>query len=61
MSKINTFNTPVDTSKETMGNYYVNLYKNDLFVEGRHYEWFSGNSMMDEVRHLKSIGYTVEW
>lgn len=63
MSKIHTFKKPVDLSKESIGNYYVNLYnaKTDKFVEGRHYEGFSGNAMMEEVRDLKREGYRVEW
>jgi hypothetical protein len=61
MSKIHRFNHPVDLSKESIGNYYANLYKDGKFVEGRHYEMYSGNDMMDESKHLRSIGYTVEW
>lgn len=61
MSKIHTFNTPVDLTRESIGNYYVNLYKDGKFVEGRHYEMYSGTAMMDEVHYLKQRGYTVEW
>jgi hypothetical protein len=61
MAKIHRFNHPVDLSKESIGNYYANLYKDGKFAEGRHYEMYSGNDMMDEAKHLRSIGYTVEW
>ena len=61
MAKVHRFNTPVDLTQESIGNYYANLYKDDKFVEGRHYEMFSGNAMMDEVHYLKQIGYKVEW
>ena len=63
MAKIHKFNSPVDLSKESIGNYYVNLYDSETgeFVEGRHYEMFSGNIMMDEVKHLKNLGFKVEW
>jgi hypothetical protein len=63
MAQIHKFNSPVDISKESIGNYYVNLYDFETgeFVEGRHYEMYSGNAMMDEVKDLKRIGYRVEW
>ena len=63
MAKIHTFKTPVDLSKESIGNYYVNIYNGESgeFVEGRHYEMFSGNAMMDEVKDLRHMGYKVEW
>ena len=63
MSKIRKFKKPVDLSKESIGNYYANLYnvKTGEFVEGRHYEGFSGNAMMEEVRDLKQEGYRVDW
>jgi hypothetical protein len=61
MAKIHYFNTPVDLAKESIGNYYANLYKDGKFVEGRHYEMYSGNAMMDEVKFLRGCGYTVEW
>ena len=62
MSKIITFNTPVDVTKETFGNYFVNLYMGDEFIEGRNYKGYSGNEMMNEVSELKNIdGFTVEW
>lgn len=63
MAQIHKFNSPVDLSKESIGNYYVNLYDSETgeFVEGRHYEMFSGNMIMDEVKHLKNSGFKVEW
>jgi len=66
MSKIITFNTPVDVIDnqlvETFGEYLVNLYKGDEFIEARHYKGYSGNEMMNEVSELKNIdGFTVEW
>jgi len=63
MAQIHKFNSPVVLSKESIGNYYVNLYDSETgeFVEGRHYEMFSGNIMMDEVKHLKNLGFKVEW
>ena len=63
MAQIHKFNSPVDLSKESIGNYYANLYNSETgeFVEGRHYEMFSGNAMMDEVKGLKQLGYRVEW
>lgn len=63
MSKIHIFNTPVDLTQESIGNYYANLYNKETgeFVEGRHYEMYSGNAMMDEVSWLKQEGYRVEW
>ena len=63
MSKIHHFKTPVDLSKESIGNYYANLYNAETgkFVEGRHYEGFSGNDMMEVVSYLKRQGYRVEW
>ena len=63
MAKVHRFNTPVDLSQERIGNYYANLYdaKTGKFVEGRHYEKFSGAAMMDEVYDLKRMGYKVEW
>lgn len=61
MAKIHTFKTPVDINNESIANYYANLYKNGIFVEGRHYEMYSGTSMMDEIYYLKRLGYTVEW
>ena len=63
MAQIHKFNSPVDLNKESIGNYYVNLYDSETgeFVEGRHYEMFSGNMIMDEVKHLKNLGFKVEW
>lgn len=63
MAQIHKFNSPVDLSKESIGNYYVNLYDSETgeFVEGRHYEMFSGNMIMDEVKQLKNLGFKVEW
>lgn len=63
MAKIHTFTHPVDLSQESIGNYYANLYNKETgeFVEGRHYEMYSGNAMMDEVYDLKQMGYRVEW
>jgi len=63
MAKIHRFNTPVDLTKESIGNYYANLYdaKTGEFVEGRHYEMYSGNAMMDEAKDLRQMGYKVEW
>jgi hypothetical protein len=61
MAKIHRFDTPVDITKESIGNYYANLYKDGKFVEGRHYEMYSGNAMMDEAKDLRQMGYKVEW
>lgn len=63
MAKIHKFNQPVDLSKESIGNYYMNLYdaKTGEFVEGRLYEMYSGNAMMDEAKYLRRMGYRVEW
>ena len=62
MAKIHIFNTPLDVDKETMGNYFVNIYDSTgEFVESRHYEWFTGTEMMDEIKDLKKEGYCVEW
>ena len=63
MAKIHRFNHTVDLSKESIGNYYMNLYdaKTGKFVEGRHYEMYSGNAMMDEARDLRRLGYKTEW
>lgn len=63
MAKIHHFETPVDLTKESIGNYYMNLYdaKTGEFVEGRHYEMFSGTAMMDEAYELRQCGYRVEW
>lgn len=63
MAKIHKFNSPVDLSKESIGNYYANLYNSETgeFVEGRHYEMYSGTAMMEEVRHLRFMGFKVEW
>jgi hypothetical protein len=61
MAKIHRFNQPVDLSQESIGNYYMNLYKDGKFVEGRHYEMYSGNAMMDEAKDLRQMGYTVKW
>jgi hypothetical protein len=63
MAKVHHFTQPVDLSKESIGNYYMNLYnaKTGEFVEGRHYEMFSGTAMMEEARDLRQCGYTVEW
>lgn len=63
MAKVHKFNHPVDLSKESIGNYYANLYNVETgeFVEGRHYEMYSGNAMMDEVKFLRTLGYRVEW
>jgi hypothetical protein len=63
MAKIHHFETPVDLTKESIGNYYMNLYdaKTGKFVEGRHYEQFSGTAMMDEAYELRQCGYRVEW
>lgn len=61
MAKIHRFNTPVDLTQESIGNYYANLYKGGEFVEGRHYEMYSGTAMMEEVQFLKQSGYEVEW
>lgn len=63
MAQIHKFNSPVDLSKESIGNYYVNLYDSETgeFFEGRHYEMFSGNMILDEVKHLKNLGFKVEW
>lgn len=63
MAKIHTFTHPVDLSKECIGNYYMNLYNAETgeFVEGRHYEMYSGNAMMDEAKWLRQCGYRVEW
>lgn len=61
MAQIHRFNQKVNLNEESIGNYYVNLYKDGKFVEGRHYEMYSGNAMMEEVSFLKLSGYTVEW
>jgi hypothetical protein len=63
MAKIHRYTTPVDLTQECVGNYYANLYNAETgeFVEGRHYEMYSGNAMMDEVKDLKQCGYRVEW
>lgn len=63
MAKIHTFKHPVDLTQESIGNYYMNLYdaKTGKFVEGRHYEMYSGNAMMDEAKYLRQSGYKVEW
>ena len=63
MSTIHYFDTPVDIKQESIGNYYMNLYDPDTgeFIEGRHYEMYSGNAMMDEAKWLRSSGYKVEW
>lgn len=63
MAKIHTFTHPVDLSKESLGNYYMNLYNAETgeFVEGRHYEMYSGNAMMEEASWLRQMGYRTEW
>jgi hypothetical protein len=61
MSKVHIFDNPVDLSKERMFNYYMNVYKDGKFVEGRHYENYSGNAVMDSAIYLRMKGYTVEW
>lgn len=61
MAKIHRFETPVDPTQESIGNYYMNLYKDGEFVEGRHYEMYSGHAMMDEAKDLRRMGYKVEW
>lgn len=63
MAKIHRFENPVNLNEESIGNYYVNLYDKETgeFVEGRHYEMYSGNAMMEEVSFLKLSGYKVEW
>lgn len=61
MAQIHRFDKPVDPSKESIGNYYMNLYKDGEFIEGRHYEMYSGNAMMDEAKDLRQMGYKVEW
>jgi hypothetical protein len=63
MAKIHKFDSPVDLTKESIGNYYANIYnaETDVFIEGRHYEMYSGNAMMEEVRELRNLGYRVDW
>lgn len=62
MAKIHVYDKPVDLTKESIGNYYMNLYDQDgVFVEGRHYEQYSGNAMMDEAKELRQCGYVVKW
>ena len=63
MAKIHRFDTPVDLAKESIGNYYMNLYDATTgeFVQGRHYEMYSGTAMMEEARDLRQCGYRVEW
>lgn len=63
MAKIHCFKHPVDLSKGSIGNYYMNLYcaETGEFVEGRHYEMYSGNAMMDEAKYARKCGYKVEW
>jgi len=61
MSKIHRLDTPVDLTQESIGNYYANLYKDGEFIEGRHYEMYSGTAMMDKTKHIRMLGYTVEW
>jgi len=63
MAKIYRFDKPVDITQESLGNYFMNLYdgKTGEFVEGRHYEMYSGNAMMDEAHELRQCGYRTEW
>ena len=63
MAKMHRFTQLVDLSKESIGNYYMNLYDATTgeFVEGRHYEQYSGTAMMDEAYELRRSGYRVEW
>jgi hypothetical protein len=63
MARIHRFPHPVDLTQVSIGNYYMNLYdaKTGEFVEGRHYEMYSGNAMMDEAKELRQLGYKTEW
>tara|TARA_B110000503_G_scaffold122814_1_gene187786 strand:- start:131 stop:325 length:195 start_codon:yes stop_codon:yes gene_type:complete len=64
MQNIHKYDHPVDLETASMfGQYGVNLYKGDKFVEGRVYVMYSGNMMMEEIRFLKRDGICdrVEW
>jgi hypothetical protein len=63
MAKVHKFSSPVDLTRESIGSYYANIYNDEtgVFIEGRHYEMYSGNAMMDEVKELRRLGYRVEW
>jgi hypothetical protein len=58
------FNAPVDPKWPDYG---CNIYKDEVFVEGRIYSNYSGNAMMDEMKDLKRYefkpedGYKIEW
>jgi hypothetical protein len=66
MSEVKRYSNRQENAVESMGHYWVEVYKNGMFYEHIEYLYFSGTAVHDEVKWLKreypaSEGYEVRW